>query len=294
MAITYPHLVHGKAETALHSLPKVHAIVTDPPYGLNYMGSLWDTGIPSSAFIRKLSDAVLPGGLLIMFCGTRKFFELGYNISRSEFEIIDTLGWVYTSGFNKSHGLPEGLSTTLKPSWEPIILARKRSSLSIKECYRKYGTGVLNFRDCMIGDEVRFSAAASSKENTFNHSFSDYKGKWVKGRQPANMLSDGALGILLRDHRRFFLCAKPNKTERKQYNKELTVKPVELMRWLCQLVTPGDGIVLDPFMGSGTTGVACVRDGIRFIGVEKRFSAYLTACRRVKEEYEAAKSNSIN
>lgn len=227
-----------------------------------------------------------------MFCGTRKYFELGYNISRSDFEIIDTLGWVYTSGFNKSHGLPEGLSTSLKPAWEPIILARKKSDLSVKECFKRYGTGLLNFSECMIGDEVRFSPPASSKDQTFNHSFGDsYKGKWVKGRQPANLLSDGALGLVLRDHRRFFCCAKPSKEERGSYNKEPTVKPVDIMRWLCRLVSPVDGIILDPFMGSGTTGVACVKEGIRFIGIEKNKRAYLTAVRRVKEEIEACKSN---
>lgn len=48
-----------------------------------------------------------------------------------------------------------------------------------------------------------------------------------------------------------------------------TVKPVALMRWLCRLVTPPGGIVLDPFVGSGTTGIACVEEGLRFIGIER-------------------------
>ena len=49
----------------------------------------------------------------------------------------------------------------------------------------------------------------------------------------------------------------------------MTVKPIELMRWLIRLVTPPQGIVLDPFAGSGTTGCAAALEGARFIGIEK-------------------------
>jgi len=52
-------------------------------------------------------------------------------------------------------------------------------------------------------------------------------------------------------------------------NNHPTVKPVALMRWLVRLVTPSGGLVLDPFTGSGTTGVACVHEGFRFLGVER-------------------------
>lgn len=73
---------------------------------------------------------------------------------------------------------------------------------------------------------------------------------------------------------RFFYCAKPSKRERNEglpegmANKHPTVKSVELMRWLVRLITPPDGIVLDPFMGSGSTGVACMEEGFRFVGIE--------------------------
>jgi len=58
-----------------------------------------------------------------------------------------------------------------------------------------------------------------------------------------------------------------------------TVKPVDLMRWLCRLVTPKGGLVLDPFMGSGTTGVACMREGFQFIGIERE-AQYMEIARR--------------
>ena len=72
---------------------------------------------------------------------------------------------------------------------------------------------------------------------------------------------------------RFFYVAKASKAERNANvpsgrNDHPTVKPVALMRWLVRLVTPPGGVVLDPFMGSGSTGVAALREGFRFVGVD--------------------------
>lgn len=78
---------------------------------------------------------------------------------------------------------------------------------------------------------------------------------------------------------RFFYCAKASKKERGEGNDHPTVKPVELMRWLVRLVTPHGGVVLDPFMGSGTTGVAALAEGSRFVGIEQS-PEYLAIARR--------------
>jgi len=69
---------------------------------------------------------------------------------------------------------------------------------------------------------------------------------------------------------RFFYCPKVSKSERNAGcdNKHPTVKPIDLMRYLCKLITPPGGIVLDPFMGSGSTGCAALLDGFKFIGME--------------------------
>lgn len=68
---------------------------------------------------------------------------------------------------------------------------------------------------------------------------------------------------------RFFYCAKPSRKERGKGNMHPTVKPVALMRWLCRLVTPPGGTILDPFAGSGTTGEAALVEGFGFIGFEQ-------------------------
>ena len=67
---------------------------------------------------------------------------------------------------------------------------------------------------------------------------------------------------------RFFYCAKASKKDRGEGNNHPTVKPTDLMRYLCKLVTPPKGVILDPFMGSGSTGKAAILEGFDFLGVE--------------------------
>ena len=78
---------------------------------------------------------------------------------------------------------------------------------------------------------------------------------------------------------RFFYCAKTSKADREDGNTHPTVKPTDLMRYLCRLVTPPGGVVLDPFMGSGSTGKAALLEGFDFIGIERE-PEYLEIARR--------------
>jgi hypothetical protein len=95
---------------------------------------------------------------------------------------------------------------------------------------------------------------------------------------------------------RFYYCAKPGKKERSAglpegvVNKHPTVKSVELMRWLVRLVTPPNGIVLDPFMGSGSTGVACAEEGFRFVGIELEEDSTEIARARIAHAYARAQA----
>ena len=82
---------------------------------------------------------------------------------------------------------------------------------------------------------------------------------------------------------RFFYCAKPSRKERGEGNSHPTVKSVALMRWLVRLVTRRGGLVLDPFMGSGTTGIAALQEGMRFVGIERDADYMEIAKRRIME-----------
>ena len=80
---------------------------------------------------------------------------------------------------------------------------------------------------------------------------------------------------------RFFYCPKVSKSERGEDNTHPTVKPQELMKYLCRLVTPKNGTVLDPFMGSGSTGMAAKDEGFEFIGIEREKEYFEIAEKRI-------------
>ena len=83
--------------------------------------------------------------------------------------------------------------------------------------------------------------------------------------------------------------AKPSKKEKDAgldgHNTHNTVKPVALMRYLCRLITPPGGLVLDPFLGSGTTGIAAVQEGFAFVGIELAHEYAEIAEARIRTAY---------
>lgn len=91
---------------------------------------------------------------------------------------------------------------------------------------------------------------------------------------------------------RFFYCAKTSKKDRGDGNVHPTVKPTDLMAYLCRLVTPPGGAVLDPFMGSGSTGKAAVREGFRFIGIEREADYLRIATARIEAQMCTSRAES--
>ena len=67
---------------------------------------------------------------------------------------------------------------------------------------------------------------------------------------------------------RFFYCSKASQEERMEENNHPTVKPIDLIRYLVRLITPKNGLVVDPFNGSGTTGIACIEEKFRYVGID--------------------------
>jgi DNA modification methylase len=340
----------------------VDSIVTDPPYGLSFMGKHWDKGVPSVEIWTEALRVLKPGGHLLAFAGTRTQHRMAVNIEDAGFEIRDMIAWVYGSGFPKSMNVSkaidkaagvtrdvvgrskgtgshsgrclsggtlnsvfdvtspateaakqwDGWGTALKPALEPITVARKPFKGTVAANVLEYGTGALNIDGCRVG-EGSGKPPAEYVPNLRNAVFGKGMGgsAWddSKGRWPANLIHDGSdevVGLFpvvaKNSAARFFYCAKASKKDRDEgltnepvetaamqgnlvnnqrlagngtpiktpirKNTHPTVKPTDLMRYLCRLVTPPNGIVLDPFMGSGSTGKAAMLEGFRFIGVE--------------------------
>jgi site-specific DNA-methyltransferase (adenine-specific) len=458
-------LMLGDNISSLKKLPdnSIDSVVSDPPYGLSFMGKKWDYDVPSVEFWREVYRVLKPGGHILSFGGTRTYHRMVVNIEDAGFEIRDQIMWLYGSGFPKSHNIGkavdklqgnerevvgyipqfpdgtrgatyrgqantnnvtggftskdtttnglkpvykknndwEGWGTALKPANEPICVARKPlSEKSVALNVLKWGTGGINIDGCRVGsDKVK---VAGHPYESFNRETKDHEGQernmlnnkdeFNEGRFPANIIleclcdevikgekgevkrikSDGGntenrrfgngkgLGpcetnayndkgdihtnpmcpcymldeqsgvsksncksgvvegkeanvfndgdkktsghkklMMVGDYNdkggasRFFYQAKVSKAERnmgldgfddkekignlsdvvsdsklKVKNNHPTVKPVNLMAYLCRLVTPPNGICLDPFMGSGATGIAAQLEGFRFVGME--------------------------
>ncbi len=181
--------------------------------------------------------------------------------------------------------------TALKPSFEPVVLARKPTIGTNAANILAYGTGALNIGGTLIGT----SGGSRSLPNPTPHPTPHFKNRvygrgsrigvtadskdpnFEGGRWPANVILDGAqadeLDLATRKlggASRFFYVAKAGTAERPEADgvQHPTVKPLTLMRWLLRLVVPPGGVVLDPFVGSGTTLEAAVLERIDAIGVE--------------------------
>ena len=344
-------LHHGNCLDILRTMPdcSVDAVVTDPPYGLSFMGKRWDYDVPSTEIWAECLRVLKPGGYLLAFAGTRTQHRMAVRIEDAGFEIRDMLAWMYGSGFPKSHNVSKGFDreagilkpefkgftvagsshnanisktiptkgyvppapatdaakqwqgwgTALKPAMEPITMARKPFKATVAQNVQEWGTGAINIDGCRIGEE-EIKTSAKIAGQSFQHDYNGCEESTHLGRWPANVLHDGSAEILqgMGEAARFFYTPKACKDDRddgcemmqvKQYshdgrearnetayqrndskahNFHPTVKPTDLMRYLCRMVTPTGGVVLDPFTGSGSTGRGAVLEGFRFIGCE--------------------------
>jgi len=173
-----------------------------------------------------------------------------------------------------------GYSTCLKPAYEPIIMAIKPSDGTYAENAIEHSVAGMNIDGCRIpilnGETPKGSGNRKGGGNTYGLKdwISENGGNITpdEGRFPTNIIHDGSDEIvnLFPDAKaRFFYCAKASKSERGAFNNHPTVKPLSLIKYLCTLtMPPNKGIVLDPFLGSGTTAMACEQLNRKWIGVE--------------------------
>jgi site-specific DNA-methyltransferase (adenine-specific) len=197
--------------------------VTDPPYELGFMGKGWDSsGIAYDITVwREVLRVLKPGGHLLAFGGSRTYHRLACAIEDAGFDIRDQIMWVYGSGFPKSRNLDgdwRGWGTALKPSHEPIVVARKPLIGTVAANILAHGTGALNIDGCRIetnGEELTTGAgnipcrhpdglprsrdgeasATSRYQNSGSTNFAALpgpRGGNPPGRWPANLIHDGS------------------------------------------------------------------------------------------------------
>jgi len=187
----------------------------------------------------------------------------------------------------------EGWGTALKPAHEPIVMARKPlSEKSIADNILKHGTGGINIDGSRVeggrfpanvmhdGSEEVVSGFPHTKSGTLSPDMNIKESTGWSGGSKADRVKNTFIGNE-GSAARFFYCPKVSKSERGEDNTHPTVKPQELMKYLCRLVTPKGGTLLDPFMGSGSTGMAAKDEGFKFIGIEREKEYFEIAEKRI-------------
>ena len=200
-----PTIHHGDCIETMNAMPpeSVDAIVTDPPYGLGFMGKKWDGLPPSLEWAEACYRVLKPGGHIAAFGGTRTWHRLAVAIEDAGFEMRDSLAWLYGSGFPKSHDVGKstgderyaGHGTALKPAFEPIVLARKPlAEKTVAKNVLGHGTGAINVDACRIetDDDIAKKYPNGPGGSTFGGGEMMLTEPWRQpsGRWPANVLLD--------------------------------------------------------------------------------------------------------
>jgi DNA modification methylase len=174
-------IIHGDCLQIMRNMESnsISAIVTDPPYGLKFMGKDWDKGIPGVSFWSEMLRICKPGSFLLAFGGTRTFHRLTCSIEDAGWEIRDCIMWLYAQGFPKGKGC-------LKPAWEPIIMARKKGPHP-----------ELNIDDCRIRTIEKLSIGSGKVGYADGYSTYDPLPQNELGRWPANLILDEETAKLL-------------------------------------------------------------------------------------------------
>jgi site-specific DNA-methyltransferase (adenine-specific) len=178
----------------------------------------------------------------------------------------------------------DGWGTALKPAHEPAVLARKPLCGTVADNVTTWGVGGLNIDGSRVSGAPwhRIDNGIGDPGMWAGKRQQHYAKSHTAGRWPANVIFDEDAAVALDEQSgdnvsRFFYTAKASKAEREagldasigeRANHHPTVKPIDLMRYLVRLVTPKGGKVLDPFMGSGSTGCASILEGFDFVGID--------------------------
>ena len=258
-------IIHGDCLEVMRGMAdnSVDAVVTDPPYGLSFMGKKWDYDVPSVEVWAECLRVLKPGGHLLAFAGTRTQHRMAVRIEDAGFEIRDMIAWVYGSGFPKSLDVSkaidkaagaepidlgqspnwreskrdngqsmgsvpnearitapatdaarkwQGWGTALKPSYEPVTVARKPLVGTVAANVLEHGTGALNIDGCRVATGDKLGGGMVSKgrpcvsegwDRPWMHDAAVTEAKKLEsaekvakaqdlGRWPANLIHDGS------------------------------------------------------------------------------------------------------
>ena len=277
----------------------IDCIITDPPYFIDKLDQNWSTKnikedkknshikhLPKGMKfdkkqVKQLYDFYLdlskilfyklkPGGYFLSFSSPRLYHAIAMSCELAGFEIRDMINWTYTQT------MPKGMSVS-------HIIKKMKISDSEKEKlikeYENFKTPQIRscFEPICVAMKPIGKLTFIKNELQFNTGLLDFSQKVGidKDRVPANIITTEEYNEI---YDKNFMVSKPSKEEKGEINTHITVKPLSLIEHLIKLFSKEGATILDPFLGSGTTAVACINTSRKCIGIEINHE-YFEICR---------------
>lgn len=264
----------------------IDCIITDPPYFIHKLNNEWDNKkvtnnsnshikhLPKGMkfdkkqvkslydFYLQLSKIIMnklkPGGYFLSFSSPRLYHAIAMSCEIAGFEIRDMINWTYTKS------MPKGMSVNHIIDKLKITDEEKKE---LKDEYLNFKTPMIKscFEPICVAMKPIGKLSFIKNELEFKTGLLDFSQKVGENRTPANVITSEEYNEI---YDKNFLIQKPSKKEKCDYNTHITVKPIELIEHLIKLFSKEGALIVDPFVGSGTTAIACKNTNRKCIGIE--------------------------
>ena len=280
----------------------IDCVITDPPYFIDKLDNKWSSKeikedtknshikhLPKGMkfdkeqvknlydFYLKISELLFkkmkPGGYFLSFSSPRLYHSIAMACDIAGFEIRDMINWVYTQSMPKgmciSHVIKK-LNKTEKEKEELIKQYEDYKTPMIRSCFEPICVAMKPIKTTFIQNELNFKTGLINFSNKVGEN---------NDKTPANIITTEKINLSYDSN---FLVSKPNKKEKGDYNTHITVKPIQMIEHLIKIFSKEKSLVLDPFMGSGTTGISCKTLQRNFIGIELNKEYFDISIKRIE------------
>ena len=277
-------ILHGECQQTLSEIDEnsFHACITDPPYGMGM--DKWDHAVPTIDIWKEVYRVLRPGAFCLSFCSPELYHRMAVAVEDAGFVIKDQIMWMTTTKMPKHN--------RLKPAHEPIVVAQKPFKGTIKDNHEKWGCGLIDTDNTRIPWDKKPPTGwvkGGAKRRTFGKegkTTGTQKEFGTVDANPAGRYPSNIIGEVQSAHQKYFYAPRATRKEKGEYNDHPTVKPISLMSYLVRIYAPENSTVIDPFCGSGTTGVACIREKRDFVGIDMTEEYVEISNKRCKEANE--------